>query len=65
MRRQPDATLAELVAEISVRHDTRRQRVGVDAAVSSGPTNAGSRSPEVVDAAVAGRPPLGLHNRAE
>jgi hypothetical protein len=49
----------------SGRQDTRRQRVALDGADSSGPTNAGSRSPETVDAAVAGRPPLGLHNRAE
>jgi hypothetical protein len=49
----------------SGRQDTRRQRVAVDGADSSGPTNAGSGSPEMVDAAVAGRPPLGLRNRAE
>jgi hypothetical protein len=49
----------------SGRQDTRRQRVAVDSTESSGPTNAGSRSLETVDAAGAGRPPLGLHNRAE
>ena len=63
MRRQRDVALAELLPEIQA--DTQRQRVAVDAADSSGPTNGRSRSPEVVDAAVAGRPPLGLHNRAE
>lgn len=63
MRRQRDAhwrSCCRIQAD-----KTRGDKGQLLIAESSGPTNAGSRSLETVDAAGAGRPPLGLHNRAE